>query len=1276
MAKHYKFGMSVESVQSNPEHPDFDVNRKSTGSEQENPNPYGKSWFDDPKNMSKVEKSPARITSIPSPYARMHITDLAFRELNSGSSTMSESDMMGKVISKDYLHAMSHCLDMFELFYYFDDLDLKEKGIRIERIDLVNPSDPAAGDFFRKNPQTKNYLETLQLYRNQYIKALDRNRPGNYKFRFDALYVFWDEVSNTVIGATSPFTGFFAKSTCDVLTKGPVCEARLTIRKPGYSHNLLTNNPDDWLTLKNRPKDFQKFLYLLLHKNTENLGVVFSNLFKTVEMVIGEGDRAMYDNLSFNEEYPEYNFGDEKLPKILSGKDAYLRISDLDRSSLKYLLYLYLDSPIGFDVPESAFEKPIDQREFPDGSGVSVPWICVNDLLSDALFVLPYDVNDRYVAVPYYDKATKKSYRRCLLPIKQRVLEYFPDQSLADIAQNLDIVKYEDHFVVNYKVKLDKKDSAGNPVYINLRREYKPGVYEYPNGVLIGPSQMENFAFGIYPFVRSSSYTNIYKVLFYNKFPLSITARQPEISLNFYYFSVNANRNEKRPIQFNRESIKENYTGVYNPSYPDKTLNSIYYSIQEENDTNRTKCIEFAELHMDIKDELGNTLTDGTSLIVPLLEERETRDDNETYISVDLGTSNTYIAYMRKGETSPREINTIHADNNRKQYSELQFMNEAASKDDFEDVKTKYGHDLYLRPSLDPHQEENESADELAERKKKMWTSCIPTQFCEFIPAHIVPRSEVQRSFSGKALDRKGEGFSFPIPTVINTLRMNDRPIQIEKGNNVDSVLQNNQPLTHSSIPFAYYEIGKRPYGDTIAEGDFKWFMNKNEINVKNELNLTMFVSELLFILRSNMLSEGFALDKCKLYWTYPLSFDKTLEENTAEIWKKAYRKYFTKESDDIKDDELDNSVKCTNESLSPFYECVPPSEQEVFTVLMDIGGGSTDIIGYDYNKARFITSFEFAGNALYLNSKRNHPYRSDQKNVFTYYLYKEGSCQEMKNSQRNSYFGDATRLITGIVNDNNGLAALMNYGFQVYEKDFKLLFQYPEIKFMLQFYAAAIVYHTAQLCLWYSQKQTKEQNDKPLALPHYIYLTGNGSKLLNLLGSEERNNLIQTIFMKVYGRKELGEDELIIKTPVNPKVATARGALKAPEDMFNNRPAQCVTMLGDDPSVANPFPSVYERGSLNRQYEVSSGYDKEAMLKSVHNNVNKFIDVFYEYLGTEHPFVYKDTVLRQIDDVEKDTDSFRIGNYVSDSFFFLYIARIMEKISQRLVDKLEDKRS
>lgn len=1266
MAQEYKkFGMSVESAQPTQDHPDFEVNVNTTNTDQENPNPYGKAWFDNPQNMALIDRKAVRITSIPSPYARMHITDLAFRELNAGSTTMTEEALMGRTISMDYLHAMSHCLDMFELFFYFDELDLREKGIRVERIKLVNPSDPAVQGFLSRNPRTKSYVETLDLYRSQYMKALDKVRPANYRFKFDALYVFWDDQTNTVIGATSPFTGFFAKSTCNVLTNSSSPEARLMVRKGGYVHNLLTDNPNDWLTLRQRPDEFKKFMYLLLHRNTENLGAVYTNLSKAVEMAIAKDKRDVYDAMDFNTEYPEYNFGTPMLPRILSGEEVYLRTNDIDRTYLKYILYLYLDEPLNLDIPEEAFKKSIDQREFPDGSGIRTRWICVNDLLSDALFVLPYDVNEKYVAVPYYDRETKETYRRCLLPIKQEVLKYFPDQSLEEIAGNMQITRYENgHFVVNYKVKLDKATQDNTPAYINLRREYWPDNFEYPNGILYGPKEMENFAFGVYPFVKSKTYTNIYKVLFYNKFNLNISDRNPDLSLNFYYFKVNVREQTKEPIPFTTTSIKMNYTGLFDPSNADKTMNSLYYSIEEENEENRLKCIEFAELSVRIKNKLGKEVGWGTSLIVPILQEKETREQNATCIAVDLGTSNTYIAYKHADEAGIREINTIHVDNDGRQYSELQFMNVNVNKDDYEEVKTKYGHDLYLRPAEELEQRDNESDGEFAARAKRAWTSCMPTQFSEFIPAHIVPRREVQREFTGGAIERQGAGFTFPIPTVINCLRQNNRPVKIEEGENTDGVLNNNLPLTHSAIPFAYYEIGKRKNGgDTIAEGDFKWFMTRNESNMRNKLNLTMFISELLFIVRSHMLSEGYALDTCKLYWTYPLSFDPILEEETTRIWKSAYRKYFLTAHDDINDDELDDKVKRTNESLSPFYECVSAADQADFTILMDIGGGSTDIIGYDNKQPRFITSFEFAGNALYLNSKRNHPYRSDEPNVFTYYLNKNGSCKEMKEGQKKSYFGDATRVITGALDTSNGLAALMNYGFQMFENDFKLLFKYDEIEFLLKFYAASIVYHTAQLCHWYS-KQRAEKEGGELELPHAVYLTGNGSKLLNLLGRSERDNLFQKIFLMVYGKEELGYEELRIQMPPNPKVATARGALKAPDVMFNDRPREYVVMLGDEEHIARLRP-----GQI--QYEVGHGQDRKALLESIHKNVEKFVDCFYKYLDTDYPLVSKDDVIRQISLVENDKEAFAIENAISDSYFFLYIARIMEKISVRLVEKL-----
>ena len=76
------------------------------------------------------------------------------------------------------------------------------------------------------------------------------------------------------------------------------------------------------------------------------------------------------------------------------------------------------------------------------------------------------------------------------------------------------IKKYSDkHYAVTLKLAL----TTGGKV--ELRRDYFDIDEEeciFPNGALKDlQNKGHHFAFGIYPFVRSKSYENIYKVLFY-----------------------------------------------------------------------------------------------------------------------------------------------------------------------------------------------------------------------------------------------------------------------------------------------------------------------------------------------------------------------------------------------------------------------------------------------------------------------------------------------------------------------------------------------------------------------------------------------------------------------------------------------------------------------------------------------------------------------------------------------------------------------------------------
>ena len=213
----YKFGIIAEKVSAQTA-TDFDV----TGV-----NPYSSAYFDDPKHMS-VCRDIGRITSIPSPYARMHITDLAFKEANCGSATMNRGLMQRRALSADYNRAMSHCLDIYELLFNADRINLQELGITLHKLDLVSthsilPNIQALfQDQFGRPTRLKSYIQTLDLFRDEYVNTLrdiaQRNDVRGYSFDFTSLYIL--KYNGKTFASTSPFTGFYAKSDCDLSELG------------------------------------------------------------------------------------------------------------------------------------------------------------------------------------------------------------------------------------------------------------------------------------------------------------------------------------------------------------------------------------------------------------------------------------------------------------------------------------------------------------------------------------------------------------------------------------------------------------------------------------------------------------------------------------------------------------------------------------------------------------------------------------------------------------------------------------------------------------------------------------------------------------------------------------------------------------------------------------------------------------------------------------------------------------------------------------------------
>ena len=1188
----YIFGNEAEPLEGTGAE-DFFLNRGNADNNGDEGNPYSKDGYLNNPLYRLTTKEKGRITSIPSPYARMHLTDIAFEEANCGIGKLSTNERDRLEIAPDYLKAMSHCLDMFELMFHADEFNLSQMGITLEKLKLI--STDTIDDHERKIlfddhgrlTELGRYIETLDLYRDSYMRTIARRRTNvntSYHFDFRSLYVF--KYRGKVFAATSPFTGFFTKADCDL------AEANIIIN----GHKLFSSDSSTWLRCQDRDRRFIEFLYLLLKEY--GLDKIFCNLFTSLKDVIDRDSAWMtrVNNTRFeaNEDYKKFNMSGAGLQQIPGHPDVFIRPNGLDCSYLKFLLYL--QNPVDLSISNEEYSKPLDQRKF---DSQFLRWIGVNDILSDALFVLPYDVNENYTVIPYIDATRANTeFRRCLVPIKSEVLAYF---SLDELVKNITIIRNsQEFFTVELKVQLE----GGNTTV--LRREYhkNPAMAGFPNGKLFQGDMMKKFAFGAYPFVKSESELNIYKILFYNVF-------DGEYRLDFY--RKNAAGNMVKLLD--AEHLVNKTNDISDEAVP---YNHEYHHVQH------TDGFEYAELVVN---------NQYSSLIIPRLRKIQIQP-NTVNVAIDLGTSNTYIAYSvvnpyNAATVDIREINTHHVTAAGVEWNELTFMNmQCEAKHRPEGVNVCNSDDLVVRENDDPAQKAN--------------SDMLDHQLCEFIPSRI---------------SDNGSNYRFPIPSVLNFLRVDTKRLSFQS-------LPVSNPLINTAIPFAYYERGMRQrvgktnyYYDIISKGNvFKWYLTRNAQggilrDNGGEAAFKAFIRELLFIVRCHILSEGFELKNVNVYWSYPLSFELALLAEYEREWDAAFADII---DSNIIDANGNKRIHYTCESRSPIYHCINPVSVRQMTLLVDIGGGSTDVIGYREFRPLFVSSTKFAGNTLYLCGDLNNRMFSTGNDCQSTLMYKyvkaikklSGGGNETLSGGGNNNDGS---VVTQTIGLNEDLATIMNYGFAKYPNEFRQIFLNNPAEFMLRLHNSALLYHIAQLC------HTKS----PEEAPRDIYLTGNGSK--QLVMNPDYVKMVRSIFSYVYKAQC---DEITITFPDEPKAATAKGTLQG---ITNNHGKIAL----DKASQGDSYIAFGDGGNIllqDTQYgaRVTPECSIDNVIKNAHDFVNMFYNVIYP---TPMPTVTREKLQKTIDDCR---GSLMINNnLVDDSLFLRLIAETMERLSVRLAQEI-----
>ncbi|MDR3002073.1 MAG: hypothetical protein LBU89_12530 [Fibromonadaceae bacterium] len=419
---------------------------------------------------------------------------------------------------------------------------------------------------------------------------------------------------------------------------------------------------------------------------------------------------------------------------------------------------------------------------------------------------------------------------------------------------------------------------------------------------------------------------------------------------------------------------------------------------------------------------------------------------------------------------------------------------------------------------------------------------------------------------------------------------------------NVREVTRNNSPLISSAIqneflPFNIEEkhfpfrtlllkngnnkgfnvncIGKYAiplqYKENLARGkifsSLKW-VDPDGDRTEDDTIYEHFLREIVFLLHAKVLLTDGNLKTTKIYYSSPLAFEDDKRLSIKSFWRKQYEEFF--EGDN-------NNIKEIPESIAPLKYFLGSKKINIEkgqpTLCIDIGGGSTDSVVItrdenDINKIVFHTSFKFAGNDIFggtltdpsdvhysfLTEKYSKIYgkkeikdNSDKLGL----LYSSDNNGEIYGSP---IYGDKlNKIYEGEEFNGNVSGEVNSYLFSLEDLLKSKGHSYMErlkdnknIRIVFLYFFSSIIYNLAKML----QKSWKSTSSIPFITN--VIFSGNGSKILDILGQEKLKPVIKNIFECVYGRTMSAEDEKNLEIcfyPNETKVLTAKGCLIPSED-------------------------------------------------------------------------------------------------------------------------------
>jgi hypothetical protein len=306
-----------------------------------------------------------------------------------------------------------------------------------------------------------------------------------------------------------------------------------------------------------------------------------------------------------------------------------------------------------------------------------------------------------------------------------------------------------------------------------------------------------------------------------------------------------------------------------------------------------------------------------------------------------------------------------------------------------------------------------------------------------------------------------------------------------------------------------------------------KW---SNYSKPEDKILVESFIDCLMLIVLYKTILLGGDPRKTKITWFYPVSMDTFELGIFFKAWENSYKRLY--KTNDI------NNINGIPESVAPYLYY--KSQYPGLSLSIDVGGGSSDIAFFERedNKPKFISSFKFAGNAIFGDGFPSKEFKNNSDNngfVRTFYdkafnaikkiPQKEQILAEIIHNRKDS--SDFSSFLFSLENEKN-----INFNYTT------LLQQDKKLKLPILIFYAAIAFYSAKLLL-------KNGISK---LPDNILFSGTASKTALIIDPTPNytniSNLYKYLFNSILKSKETKDLKIVISEI--PKEITCKGILKS----------------------------------------------------------------------------------------------------------------------------------